>query len=54
LERDAPKTRGDRPFLFTNLKGGSGVAELILWVRTKLGTVRVHSNTNFRHVETGI
>jgi urease accessory protein len=52
MDRDARKKRGDRPFLFTNLKGGSGVAELILWVRTKLGTV--HSNTNFRHVETGI
>jgi urease accessory protein len=54
MDRDARKKRGDRPFLFTNLKGGSGVAELILWVRTKLGTVQVHSNTNFRHVETGI
>ena len=51
MDRDARKKRGDRPFLFTNLKGGSGVPELILWVRTKLGTV--HPNTNFRHVETG-
>jgi urease accessory protein len=50
MDRDARKKRGDRPFLFTNLKGGSGVPELILWVRTKLGTV--HSNTNF--VETSI
>ena len=52
MDRDARKKRGDRPFLFTNLKGGSGVPELILWVRTKLGTV--YANTNFRHVETGI
>jgi len=55
MDRDARKKRGDRPFLFTNLKGGSGVPELILWVRAKLGTVySVHSNTNFRHVETSI
>jgi urease accessory protein len=37
MDRDARKKRGDRPFLFTNLKGDSGVPELILWVRTKLG-----------------
>jgi urease accessory protein len=37
MDRDARKKRGDRPFLFTNLKGSSGVPELILWVRTKLG-----------------
>src|ERR1700716_3660941 len=54
MDRDARKKRGDRPFLFTNLKGGSGVPELILWVRAKLGTVHSHSNTNFRHVETSI
>jgi len=52
MDRDARKKRGDRPFLFTNLKGGSGVPALILWVRTKLGTV--HSNPKFRHSETGI
>ena len=52
MDRDARIMRGERPFLFTNLKGGSGVPELILWVRTKLGTA--HSNTNFRHSETGI
>jgi urease accessory protein len=40
MDRDARKKRGDRPFLFTNLKGGSGVPELILWVRTKLGTAQ--------------
>jgi urease accessory protein len=40
MDRDARKKRGDRPFLFTNLKGGSGVPELIGWVRTKLGTAQ--------------
>ena len=33
MDRDARLARGDRPFLFTNLKDGSGVKELTAWVR---------------------
>jgi urease accessory protein len=36
MDRDARKMRGDRPYLFTNLKDGVGVAELIAWVREKM------------------
>src|SRR5215472_8138859 len=36
MDRDARKMRGDRPFLFTNLKEGSGVEELTVWVRQKM------------------
>jgi urease accessory protein len=36
MERDARKMRGDRPFLFTNLRAGSGVPELTAWVRQKM------------------
>ncbi|MEC7655886.1 MAG: urease accessory protein UreG, partial [Pseudomonadota bacterium] len=28
MDRDAKKMRGDRPFYFTNLKAGKGVAEI--------------------------
>jgi urease accessory protein len=52
MDRDARKRRVDRPFLFTNLKDGSGVPELTAWVRQKLGTV--HSNPNFHAAKTGI
>ena len=52
MDRDARLKRGDRPFLFTNLKAGAGVPDLVAWLRTKLGTV--HSNTDFRPVKTGI
>ena len=52
MDRDARLKRGDRPFLFTNLKGGAGVPELTTWIRTKLGTV--HSNTDSRRPETGV
>lgn len=36
MDRDARKMRGDRPFLFTNLKGGTGVPEVIGWVQQRL------------------
>jgi urease accessory protein len=36
MDRDARKMRGDRPFLFTNLRAGEGVPELTAWVRQKL------------------
>jgi urease accessory protein len=52
MDRDARMKRGDRPFLFTNLKGGAGVSELIAWLRSKLGTV--HSNTNFAFEKTRV
>jgi urease accessory protein len=36
MDRDARKMRGDRPFLFTNLRAGSGVPELTAWVRKEM------------------
>src|SRR5579871_5052559 len=36
MDRDARKMRGDRPFLFTKLKKGTGVPELTQWVRQKM------------------
>jgi len=36
MERDARKMRGERPFLFTNLKAATGIAELIAWVRGQM------------------
>jgi urease accessory protein len=35
MERDAKKMRGDRPFVFTNLKTGQGLAEVIAFVEDK-------------------
>jgi urease accessory protein len=36
MDRDARKMRGDRPFLFTNLRAGVGVPELTAWVQQKM------------------
>src|SRR5262249_59518790 len=33
MARDAKLMRGDRPFVFTNLKSGVALAEVITWIR---------------------
>jgi len=32
MDRDAAKMRGERPFIFSNLKSGKGVAEIVEFV----------------------
>lgn len=36
MDRDARVARGDRPFIFTNLKSGQGVEEVIAWIQREL------------------
>ena len=36
MDRDASKMRGERPFVFTNLKTGEGLDKAIAWVETQL------------------
>jgi urease accessory protein len=36
MERDSKQMRGERPFLFTNLKTGAGVPDVIAWIRRDL------------------
>jgi len=36
MARDSRAARGDRPFLFTNLKTGEGVEEVIAWIQREL------------------
>jgi urease accessory protein len=36
MERDARRMRGDRPFVFTNLKTGEGVERILAWIHTDL------------------
>ena len=37
MDRDSKKMRGDRPFLFSNLKSGTGVAEVRAFIETTGG-----------------
>lgn len=36
MARDAKTGRGERPFVFTNLKSGEGVADVIQWIQREL------------------
>ncbi len=36
MDRDARVARGDRPFVFTNLKSGQGVEDVIRWIQREL------------------
>ncbi len=35
MDRDARKMRGDRPFLFTNMKTGEGLGEVVRFIETR-------------------
>ncbi|NQW08785.1 MAG: urease accessory protein UreG [Alphaproteobacteria bacterium] len=37
MDRDAKKMRGDRPFIFTNLKDGKGVTEIVSFIEREGG-----------------
>jgi urease accessory protein len=36
MARDAREGRGERPFVFTNLKSGEGVEEVVRWIQREL------------------
>jgi urease accessory protein len=52
MDRDARAMRGDRPFVFTNLKNGEGVPEVIDWIQLAMAmptTGRVYSLAHHHH-----
>jgi urease accessory protein len=45
MDHDARRMRGERPFVFTNLKTGQGLDDVIAFVETR-GMLRWPSNTS--------
>jgi len=52
MDRDARKQRGERPFIFTNLRGGEGLSEVIGWLETQLSAAPRRSLHYERHPHT--
>ena len=42
MDRDARKMRGERPFVFTNLKSGQGLADIVSFIETRGGLDSTH------------
>jgi urease accessory protein len=42
MDRDARKMRGERPFVFTNLKSGQGLADIVSFIETRGGLDSAH------------
>jgi len=42
MERDARKMRGERPFVFTNLKSGQGLVDIVSFIETRGGLGAAH------------
>ncbi len=40
MDRDSKRMRGERPFLFTNLRGGEGLDRVVAWVESKITAPR--------------
>ena len=36
MEKDTKRMRGDKPFVFTNLRDGTGIHEVVSWIRREL------------------
>lgn len=36
MDRDARRVRGEKPFVFTNLKDGTGLGDVVGWIRREL------------------
>jgi urease accessory protein len=36
MARDSKRMRGERPFLFTNIRGSVGVSDVVTWIQREL------------------
>ena len=48
MERDSKKMRGERPFIFTNLRAGEGLGEVIAWIERDVLLLDGHGGSERR------
>ncbi|TCM97589.1 urease accessory protein [Paenibacillus sp. BK033] len=46
MDADSKRMRGDRPFVFSNMFGGDGVAEIVGWLEHELAHARGEAHTH--------
>lgn len=44
-ERDARRMRGDRPFVFTNLRTGEGLDQILSWLKREVLFCPIQANS---------
>ncbi|MGU3470202.1 urease accessory protein UreG [Paenibacillus sp. D51F] len=49
MEADSRRMRGDRPFIFSNLFGGEGTAEIAAWLEHEIAHAQGRSHTHHEH-----
>ena len=53
MDRDSRKMRGERPFLFSNLKSGVGIDEIVIFVKMMGGWVDDATEAAIMHTKVG-
>ena len=53
MDRDAKRMRGDRPFVFTNLKTGQGLDRVIAFIEREVAAIVVDVRRGSRHRRPG-
>jgi urease accessory protein len=49
MERDARKMRGQRPFIFTNMRAGQGINEIARFIKDRGGMLSDGGTSSFKN-----
>jgi urease accessory protein len=49
MERDAKKMRGDRPFMFTNMRTGEGLDQVVRWIEREVLLIEPQADGGVAH-----
>lgn len=52
MEEDSLRMRGDRPFVFSNLRGEDGLSEIVAWLEHEIDHARGHEHSHIISIDT--